>query len=201
MSAMRIVAGSMISSKHGTCVGLLRSNIVFRVPSEIIIADDANCYQLFGDKLWTAPPEEVLEGECQKKHHLLCRVTYVYHSELYGFLGSKHLSSLVKEEIRKGHEITTGKTEKVKTLVLERLPLFLHEHSHSSRTRLSLSWLSTEGNFVVKSFGTISTVKTLSFGNVRESKTLNATAASHRARFNGPVELWIANHDEPDMYE
>lgn len=31
-------------------------------PDQIVIADDSNALQLFGDQLWTAPQEEILEG-------------------------------------------------------------------------------------------------------------------------------------------
>ncbi len=31
-------------------------------PSEIVIADDTNAYQAFGDSLFAAPQEDVLEG-------------------------------------------------------------------------------------------------------------------------------------------
>lgn len=33
-----------------------------RKPLEIVIADDTNAYQLFGDSIWTAPQEDTLEG-------------------------------------------------------------------------------------------------------------------------------------------
>lgn len=32
-------------------------------PFEIIIADDTSAYQFFGDKLFTAPQEDIIEGE------------------------------------------------------------------------------------------------------------------------------------------
>lgn len=31
-------------------------------PSEIIIADDTSAFQFFGDKLYTAPQEDIIEG-------------------------------------------------------------------------------------------------------------------------------------------
>jgi hypothetical protein len=31
-------------------------------PSEIVIADDTNAYQAFGDSLFAAPQEDILEG-------------------------------------------------------------------------------------------------------------------------------------------
>lgn len=32
-------------------------------PDQIVIADDTNAHQLFGDSLFTAPQEDILEGE------------------------------------------------------------------------------------------------------------------------------------------
>lgn len=34
-------------------------------PSEIVIADDTNAYQAFGDSLFAAPQEDILEGTTQ----------------------------------------------------------------------------------------------------------------------------------------
>ena len=33
-----------------------------KMPAEVVIADDINAHQLFGDKLFTAPQEDLLEG-------------------------------------------------------------------------------------------------------------------------------------------
>ncbi len=33
-----------------------------RTPGEVVIADDLNAYQLFGEKLYVAPQEDILEG-------------------------------------------------------------------------------------------------------------------------------------------
>jgi hypothetical protein len=35
-------------------------------PSEIVIADDTNAYQAFGDSLFAAPQEDILEGITQR---------------------------------------------------------------------------------------------------------------------------------------
>ena len=40
-------------------------------PEKVIIADDTNSYQLFGDTVFTCPQEDLLEGE-------LTLVNYVY---------------------------------------------------------------------------------------------------------------------------
>lgn len=34
---------------------------------DIVIADDTNAYQLFGDSIFTAPQEDLLEGECASR--------------------------------------------------------------------------------------------------------------------------------------
>ena len=34
-------------------------------PSEVVIADDTNAYQAFGDTLFAAPQEDILEGKAQ----------------------------------------------------------------------------------------------------------------------------------------
>lgn len=36
-------------------------------PSKVIIADDTNGYQLFGDKIFTCPQEDLLEGTVRGK--------------------------------------------------------------------------------------------------------------------------------------
>ena len=38
-------------------------------PSEIVIADDPNAYQLFGDTVFSAPQDDLLEGECEGLSH------------------------------------------------------------------------------------------------------------------------------------
>ncbi len=74
--------------------------------------------------------------------------------ELYLFL-----SSLVKEYYRTSGEApysTIGAD--VGHLILERLPLFLHEHPQSGIT-VSLNWLNKEKNFIVRVFGKLLVTK------------------------------------------
>jgi len=35
-----------------------------RKPLDIVIADDTNAYQMFGESIYTAPQEDLLEGIC-----------------------------------------------------------------------------------------------------------------------------------------
>jgi hypothetical protein len=38
-----------------------------RRPDQIVIADDNNVYQIFGDSIFTAPQEDILEGESRRR--------------------------------------------------------------------------------------------------------------------------------------
>lgn len=120
--------------------------------------------------------------------------------EFYVELGSRKLRSLVKETYKTGNEVKgLKKAEEIRSLILERLPLFLHEHTHT-KTRVSLSWLSNGGNFVVRTFGKIITVKTLKFGQTSSVKNQEASAVAMQDG-RGPIQLWLSASDVPDMYE
>ncbi|KAH7882874.1 hypothetical protein F5I97DRAFT_1930497 [Phlebopus sp. FC_14] len=150
-----------------------------RKPRDIVIADDTNAYQLFGDSIFVAPQEDLLEN--------------FYHE-----LGSRLLSAVVKDEYQVSNEISTTKmANEVRSLVLERLPIFLHEHTHT-RTKVSLSWLSSEQNFRVRAFGKLAIVKTLDTGELKSMRTQDASAAAKRIGF-GPIELWLSYGGQVDM--
>ncbi|KAF7376003.1 hypothetical protein MSAN_00015000 [Mycena sanguinolenta] len=150
-------------------------------PDEIVIADDNNALQNFGDALFTAPQEDILEG-------------------FYMLLGSRRLSSLVKEEYKTSSQSKDQQTAiETRALILERLPLFLHEHTHA-RTRVTYNWLNQEAHFIVTCFGKLSVTKTLDFGDIRTSRTQEASAAAKRIG-SGPINLWLAGNAQVDMYE
>ncbi|KAJ3749126.1 hypothetical protein DFH05DRAFT_638806 [Lentinula detonsa] len=150
-------------------------------PDQIAIADDSNALQLFGDQLFVAPQEDILEA-------------------FYIMLGSKRLSALVQEDHEVTHEIkNSSRADKLQALILERLPLFLHEHTHA-KTKTSFTWLSSNNNFTVRAFGKISVVKSLKFGSVNLSKRQAASAVGPKVN-RGPLQIWLANDVEPDMYE
>ncbi|KAG6829550.1 hypothetical protein H0H92_004219 [Tricholoma furcatifolium] len=153
-----------------------------RKAEEIIIADDTHALQAFGDSFFTAPQEDILEA-------------------FYSQMGSRRLSSLVKEEYQPSSEIKQSKiAAETRALILERLPLFLHEHSHA-RTRVSYTWLTSQVNFVVKTYGKISVKKSLTFGSLRLSRHQDASAVAQRSGNTGPIHLWIAGNAQVDMYE
>ena len=95
----------------------------------------------------------------------------------------------------------------MRALVLERLPLFLHEHTHA-RTNYSYSWLNNEKNFIVRAFSKLTVTRHLKFGAVRLSKDQDASAAARKngggfglGFGQGSIELWVAGNVQIDMYE
>lgn len=114
-------------------------------------------------------------------------------------LGSRRLSTLVKEEYKTSSEVKGSKVASdIRELILQRLPLFLHEHTHSPRD--SYDWLKDEKNFIVRTFGKLTVTKSLSFGDARLSSAQEASAVATRVS-HGAIELWLAEHTLVDMYE
>lgn len=115
-------------------------------------------------------------------------------------LGSKPLSCLIREEYKTAAEIKgSRKAAEIRSLIVERLPLFLHEHTHGRR-RESYGELSNEKDFTVRTFGKLTVVKSLQFGKIRLTKTQDSSAVAWREG-RGPIELWLAGNDQVDLYE
>ena len=122
------------------------------------------------------------------------------YSDFYSELGSPRLTTLVREDYKTSAEIKDAKLARdVRALILERLPLFLHEHTHV-RSKVQYSWLNNERSFVVRTFGKLTVTKHLNFGATRISRNQDASATAKKAAF-GPVELWLAGNAQVDMYE
>ncbi|EJD01998.1 uncharacterized protein FOMMEDRAFT_109078 [Fomitiporia mediterranea MF3/22] len=150
-------------------------------PDQVVVADDTNAFQFFGDSVFSAPQEDILEN-------------------FYSELGSPRLTTLVREDYKTSAEIKDAKLARdVRALILERLPLFLHEHTHV-RSKVQYSWLNNERNFVVRTFGKLTVTKHLNFEATRISRNQDASATAKKATF-GPVELWLAGNAQVDMYE
>lgn len=122
----------------------------------------------------------------------------------YAQLGSRRLSSLVKEEYRTRDEIRPSKVASdTRSLVLQRLPLFLHDHTHEGQ-RFTYQWLSKDDHFRVKAFNKVVVAKTLKFGTVFVSRTSEASAVAKQegsTYLRGSVELWLSAHTQIDMFE
>lgn len=115
-------------------------------------------------------------------------------------LGSRRLSSLVKEEYLLGVEIPSSRrANTTRTLILERLPIFLHEHNHA-RMKVSLDWLQAEANFQVRAYGQIKVKKALTYGKLRLERRQEASAVAQRGSLQR-IELLLADNAEIDMYE
>lgn len=84
-------------------------------------------------------------------------------------------------------------------MILERLPLFLHEHTHA-KPRVPFSWLNNNTNFVVRTFGKLTVTKSLTYGEVRAVRNQDSSAVAMRVG-RGPIELWLAGNDLVDMFE
>ncbi|KAF5351976.1 hypothetical protein D9756_007388 [Leucocoprinus leucothites] len=152
-----------------------------KIAEQIVISDDTNAHQVFGVDLFTAPQEDIIEA-------------------FYMELGSRRLSSLVKEEYLLGVEVRNSKrASTTRSLILERLPIFLHEHNHA-RMKISLDWLQVEANFQVKAYGQIKVKKTLSYGKLHLERKQEASAVAKRG-VSKRIELMLADNAEIDMYE
>lgn len=107
---------------------------------------------------------------------------------------------MVREQHNTSSEvIASRKAAETRALILERLPLFLHEHTHT-KTSVSYSWLNNDKHFIVKTFGKLTVTKTLAFDGKVSSKSQDASAVARR-QGRGPIELWLAGNDQVDMYE
>ena len=98
------------------------------------------------------------------------------------------------EEIQ-GHKTA----QEVRSLVLERLPLFLHEHTYVV-PQVSMAWLNNERNFVVRTFRKVITTRSINFPGAMLSKSFLVSAVS-RQKARGEIQLWLAWDMQVDMYE
>jgi len=123
----------------------------------------------------------------------------IFEPGFYISLGSKRISALVKEEYNSSKEISSSReADKIRHLILERLPLFLHEHSQT-KMKVTFSWLQGEKNFIVRSFGKLSVTRSLIFEGASVSRPVETSAV---ARWNRNVlQLSLASNTEVDMYE
>jgi hypothetical protein len=168
-------------------------------PNQVAIADDTIALQQFGEDIFCAPQEDILEGEygntCPWYSTSAVKTTGFYQS-----LGCKRLSDLVREEYRTTQEIYGHKiAHEVRSLILERLPLFLHEHTHAA-TRVPFTWLNDERNFIVRTFGKVTVTRGLNFAGAKSSKSIETSAIARREG-RGAIQLWLAGNAQVDMYE
>ena len=95
-------------------------------------------------------------------------------------------------------EVTDSNIAKsVRSLILERLPLFFQHHDGIAQ---HTTWLNDEGNFIVRAFGKLSVTRSIDFAGVKSSIPIEPSAAANR-QCAGRVELWLAGNTQVDMYD
>ncbi|KAI9454957.1 hypothetical protein HD554DRAFT_2149343 [Boletus coccyginus] len=142
----------------------------------VTIVDDIDDYQLFSERLFVAPQEEALE-------------------RFYASLGCNYLSAVVNESCNDLHEMPATKTfTEVRSLILERLPLFTQKYTD---TKLKVTIPSGPDRLKVKACRSIVVSKTLVTEGVKQTRDVWATAR----REGDCIELWISETAERDMYE
>lgn len=115
-------------------------------------------------------------------------------------LGCKRLSTIVQEQCEVfGEILDTNECSDMRTLVLERLTLFLHEYTHA-KPKVSVAWLSSAENFRVKICTKLLVSKTLVIGDDETKRTQDASAGAISDDL-GRIELWLSRSAERDMYE
>ena len=168
-------------------------------PDQVAIADDTIALQQFGEAIFCAPQEDILEGEYGSTRSWYSASAFKT-AGFYQSLGCKRLSDLIREEYQTAQETYGHKAaQEVRSLILERLPLFLHEHTHAT-TRVSFTWLDNERNFVVKTFEKVTVTRSLNFAGVKSSKSIE-TSAIAMWEGRGAIQLWLAGNAQVDMYE
>jgi hypothetical protein len=109
------------------------------------------------------------------------------------------LSTVVQEEYKESNEIRdTEKSTTVRALVLQRLPLFLREDTHT-QLQVPVSLPSAE-NFTVKVCERLLVSKTLIIGKNQTTRDQNVGAVT-KCDEDGQIELWLSSNAEMDMYE
>ncbi|KDN42420.1 hypothetical protein K437DRAFT_257910 [Tilletiaria anomala UBC 951] len=154
-------------------------------PDEIVIDDDATSRMLFASSLYFAPHEDLLE------------------ENLYGQLGSPRLSRLIEERFATAGRVMTGTNlaTEVKTLVLERTPLFLFEQKSIGRSEIrhDSEWLKKFLDVVEVDGEGLRHTRTLRFGQLQEQNVQRASAMT--ALNNDRLVLHIASNTEIDWFE
>lgn len=109
--------------------------------------DDLVRYRLFKESVWAAPQEDFLE-EVSSTRISHCRSLTILVSQFYASFGSKPISSLVEESLATSGEGNVKIASEIRQLIIERLPLFLHDRI-GKPTAFKFGWFKLPENFVV----------------------------------------------------
>ena len=123
MTRSNMLLGSRRVKKDGSEASSEEGKDELLQPKEVVIVDDIRAYQVFGDRIFCAPQRDILEGTYSSGFDHSC-TTHLF-LELYLFLGSPCLSSLVRKEYRISGEVPNSTIgAEIRHLILEPSPSF-----------------------------------------------------------------------------
>jgi len=123
-------------------------DIVNKLSSKVIIVDDLVKYRLFKESIWAAPQEDFLE-EVNYYYSPTWSALTMESSQFYRLFGSSPISTLVQETLSTSGDGNRATATHIRQLVLERLPLFLHDRV-GKPTAFKFTWFKAPGNFIVR---------------------------------------------------
>jgi hypothetical protein len=157
--------------------------------SKILLADDMENRRIFGEFVWLAPQDELLE-------------------KLYESVGSGYLSAHIKYNVKPSSEQPRWtRCEEVRTAILEKLPIFMHEFD-AQRLKQGAAhrkW-DEKSRFLVKGCKELKVDKRLesnyriSAEPQRESYEFYVSAEITTEE-SGRVVLWLKKTEQLDMYD
>ncbi|KAG0706642.1 hypothetical protein DFH29DRAFT_900607 [Suillus ampliporus] len=157
--------------------------------SEVLLADDMENRRIFGEFVWLAPQDELLE-------------------KLYEQVGSAYLSSHINYNVKPENEQPKWpRCDEVRKAILEKLPIFMHEFDAQRLKQgpIHLKW-EDKSRFVVKGCKDLKVDKRLD-SKYRiaaerhiESNEFQVTAEI-TAEEHGRVVLWLKRAEHIDMYD
>ncbi|KAG2107834.1 hypothetical protein BD769DRAFT_1500263 [Suillus cothurnatus] len=157
--------------------------------SKILLADDMENRRIFGEFVWLAPQDELLE-------------------KLYESVGSGYLSAHIKYNVKPMNEQPKWtRCEEVRKAILEKLPIFMHEFDEQRLKQGSVhrKW-DDKSRFLVKGCRDLKVDKKLesnyriSAERQRESNEF-FVSAEITTEENGCVVLWLKKTEHLDMYD
>ena len=114
-------------------------------------------------------------------------------------MGCRRLSTVIQERYEDSPQIPDTKTcSEIRSLILQRLPLFLQKCSHSPSDRMHIP---SHDNFSVVVCERLLVHKTLIVGDDNTPRKQDLWAITKYNKNGGRIELWLSRHTKRDMYE
>ncbi|KAG2141054.1 hypothetical protein DEU56DRAFT_797004 [Suillus clintonianus] len=157
--------------------------------SKILLADDMENRRIFGEFVWLAPQDELLE-------------------KLYESVGSGYLSAHIKYNVKPVSEQPKWpRCEEVRKAILEKLPIFMHEFDEQrlKKGAVHRKWNDTS-LFLVKGCKELTVDKRLESGyrisaERQKESTEFHVSAEITTEESGRVVLWLKKTENLDMYD